>query len=52
MSSTPKELILNTLWLAKPAAVIPESVVEITSPGFNTDDWLEAVVPGTVLTTS
>ena len=38
-------------WLAKQAGTVPDTGQAISSPGYKPVDWIEAVVPGTVLTT-
>lgn len=38
-------------WLAKKAGEVQDTGQTITSPNYQTLDWIEAVVPGTVLTT-
>ncbi|WP_340111566.1 glycoside hydrolase family 2 protein [Maribellus mangrovi] len=45
------EILLNKNWKAKRANEIPVDGTEITSPGFKLFDWMDAVVPGTALTT-
>ncbi len=46
-----QEIILNTGWKAKRANEIPVDGTIISSPKFKFYDWMDAVVPGTVLTT-
>jgi len=45
------ELPLNHDWLAKKASNVQDTGQTISSPGYKPVDWIEAVVPGTVLTT-
>lgn len=42
---------LNTGWKCKPAGEVAAESSKISSPGYNTSDWMPATVPGTVLTT-
>lgn len=37
-------------WLMQKASTVPTPVEAISKPGFKTDGWLQAIVPGTVLT--
>ncbi len=46
-----QEIILDKGWKAKRAFELPVDGTEISSPEFQLYDWMEAVVPGTVLTT-
>jgi mannosylglycoprotein endo-beta-mannosidase len=43
--------LLNENWKAKRCTDVIADGNEITSEGFNTEGWMEAVVPGTILTT-
>jgi hypothetical protein len=47
----PGTFLLHDHWLAKRAADITIDGCEITSGSFKPEGWLEAVVPGTILTT-
>ena len=47
----PVEYPLNSNWKAKRAADIPADGTVITGGEFKMDGWMEAVVPGTILTT-
>ncbi|HXB10282.1 MAG TPA: glycoside hydrolase family 2 TIM barrel-domain containing protein [Puia sp.] len=42
---------LNTGWKCQPIGKIHATGDKISQPGFSTRDWLDATVPGTVLTT-
>jgi mannosylglycoprotein endo-beta-mannosidase len=42
---------LNNAWLAKKASNVRDTGQTISSPNYNPVDWIDAVVPGTVLTT-
>jgi mannosylglycoprotein endo-beta-mannosidase len=42
---------LNSGWQCKNATEIKVNGIELSDPSFNLDDWQNAVVPGTVLTT-
>ncbi len=42
---------LNNAWLAKKAGDVQDTGQTISSPNYKPLDWIEAVVPGTVLTT-
>ncbi len=46
-----KEIILNKDWKAKRAGELTVDGTNISSPNFRFYDWMDAVVPGTVLTT-
>ena len=46
-----QEILLNSNWKAKRALEVPGDGTVISSPGFKFYDWMDAVVPGTVLTT-
>ncbi len=46
-----QEILLNENWKAKRANELPVDGTVISSPGFELYDWMDAVVPGTVLTT-
>jgi hypothetical protein len=43
---------LNEAWLAKKASELHDTGKIISSPAYQPVDWIDAVVPGTVLTTS
>ena len=45
------EILLNEGWQAKRAGEIPVDGTVISSPDFELTGWMDAVVPGTVLTT-
>jgi mannosylglycoprotein endo-beta-mannosidase len=45
------EVIINSGWIAKRASEIPADGTVITTPEFQMTGWMEAVVPGTALTT-
>ena len=45
------EILLHDGWKAKRASEIPVDGTVISSPDFNLVGWMDAVVPGTVLTT-
>jgi len=47
----PQEIFLDEGWKAKRASEVPVDGTVISSPEFELYDWMEAVVPGTVLTT-
>jgi mannosylglycoprotein endo-beta-mannosidase len=47
----PVKLQLNNNWKTKRAADVTPDGTEITGPGYKPDGWLDAVVPGTILTT-
>ena len=47
----PETILLNEGWKARRAADIIADGTEITSPGFKPEGWIDAVVPGTILTT-
>jgi mannosylglycoprotein endo-beta-mannosidase len=49
--SQKSEIILNEGWKAKRAVEVPADGTVITATDFVLYDWMEAVVPGTVLTT-
>jgi glycosyl hydrolase family 2/Ig-like domain-containing protein/concanavalin A-like lectin/glucanase superfamily protein len=42
---------ISGLWKLRPAPEVSESGAAISRPGFKADDWWDATVPGTVLTT-
>jgi mannosylglycoprotein endo-beta-mannosidase len=44
-------LLLNAQWKAKRCSDIMADGTEITSEGFRAEGWMDAVVPGTILTT-
>jgi len=46
-----QEIVLEKGWKAKRAFEVPVDGTVISSPEFQLYDWMEAVVPGTVLTT-
>jgi len=46
-----QEILLNEGWKAKRAFEVPVDGTVVSSPEFELYDWMEAVVPGTVLTT-
>ncbi len=46
-----EEILLNSGWKAKRASELTVDGTIISSPGFRFYDWMDAVVPGTVLTT-
>lgn len=47
----PQEILLDKGWQAKRAFELPVDGTVISSPAFEFYDWMEAIVPGTVLTT-
>jgi hypothetical protein len=47
----PSSMLLNQGWKAKRATDVMKDGTEITSPGFKPEGWIDAVVPGTILTT-
>jgi mannosylglycoprotein endo-beta-mannosidase len=47
----PAQLLLNENWKAKRAIDITSDGTEITSADFKPEGWIDAVVPGTILTT-
>jgi mannosylglycoprotein endo-beta-mannosidase len=47
----PARMLLQDNWKAKRAIDVLSDGTEITSPGFKPEGWLDAVVPGTILTT-
>lgn len=51
MNRTDNKWLLDSGWVAKKASEVKDDGTTITSPNYQTDDWIEAVVPGTVLTT-
>jgi len=51
VSGQPSSIILNEGWKARRATDVMADGTEITSPGFKPEGWIDAVVPGTVLTT-
>lgn len=46
-----QEILINKNWKAKRAGEITVDGTVISKPGFQLYDWMDAVVPGTVLTT-
>ncbi len=46
-----KEILLNKSWKAKRASEVLADGTVISAPSFEFYDWMDAVVPGTVLTT-
>ena len=42
---------LNQGWKCRNVREVKANGVEISGTGFNTDDWMPATIPGTVLTT-
>ena len=52
-----EELVINTMWpfkdgwFAKKASEVQDTGQTITSPNYTAENWIDAVVPGTVLTT-
>ena len=46
-----QEVLLNTNWKAKRVNEVPADGTFVSSTGFEFYDWMDAVVPGTVLTT-
>ncbi|HEY1159071.1 MAG TPA: glycoside hydrolase family 2, partial [Terracidiphilus sp.] len=50
-SAPPQLLVLAAGWQLQDAAKVPQSGAEVAAPGFNAAGWLNATVPGTVLTT-
>lgn len=44
-------LELKTGWIAKKAVEVPSDGTQISRPDYTCSDWLEAVIPGTILTT-
>ncbi len=51
VSAQPRQIPLNDHWKAKRAMDEVADGNQISSPGFQTVGWMEAIVPGTVLTT-
>ena len=51
IDAQPHRIYLHDHWLAKRAIDIPVDGCEMTSDSFKPEGWLEAVVPGTILTT-
>jgi hypothetical protein len=51
VSAQPSLVLLHDNWKAKRAVDVLSDGTEITSPGYKTEGWLNAVVPGTILTT-
>ncbi len=49
--SQPSEYLLNENWKAKRTTDVVADGCEITGPDFIPEGWLDAVVPGTILTT-
>ncbi len=47
----PSSIPLNEGWKARRATDVVADGTEITSPGYGTDEWINAIVPGTILTT-
>lgn len=50
-SAQKQEILINTNWKAKRASEITVDGTAISKPEFQLYDWMDAVVPGTVLTT-
>jgi len=50
-SAQKQEILLNKNWKAKRATEVPADGTVISSSDFQFYDWMDAVVPGTVLTT-
>lgn len=50
-SAQKQEILINKNWKAKRASEITVDGTVISKPGFQLYDWMDAVVPGTVLTT-
>ncbi len=46
-----REILLDEGWIAKRASDVTVDGTVVSTPGFELYDWMEAVVPGTVLTT-
>ena len=46
-----QEIVLDEGWKAKRASELPVDGTVISSSEFELYDWMEAIVPGTVLTT-
>jgi len=46
-----QEILLDAGWKAKRASEVPMDGTVVSSPEFELYDWMEALVPGTVLTT-
>lgn len=51
LSAQQTDINLNTNWKAKQVSEVELSGEELTSTGFTPSDWMDAVVPGTILTT-
>ena len=47
----PRQILLNNGWKAQKATAVSADGSQITGREFQLSDWLEAVVPGTILTT-
>ena len=50
-SALPAQIVLASGWQLQDVAKAPQPGAEVSSPGFNTNGWYAATVPGTVLTT-
>jgi hypothetical protein len=50
-SNVTESLTLSSGWQLQDAAKVPQSGKEVASPGFKTEGWYNATVPGTILTT-
>ncbi len=46
-----EEILLNTSWKAKRSNEVPVDGTVISSPGYEFYGWMDAIVPGTILTT-
>ena len=51
VSAQPSRILLQDNWKAKRSMDVLSDGTEITSAGYKPEGWLEAVVPGTILTT-
>lgn len=51
LSAQPRQILLNDHWTAKRAMDEIADGTQITSPKFQPVGWMEAIVPGTILTT-
>ncbi len=51
LNSQPRQIQLNGEWKARRALDVLDDGTRITSPGYRLEGWMEAIVPGTVLTT-
>ena len=51
LAAQPSSFLLHDNWKTKRATDVLADGTEITSTGFQMDGWMEATVPGTVLTT-